>query len=454
MSNDNLILFQPFPGAQQDFLSNDADEVLFASCVGAGKSLCLLADAAKYVEQYPTFNALLLRRTFPELEASLIKESQKLYKGKLNGKYHQTQHLWTFPNGARIQFGSLDDDNRITNYRGIDWTYLGFDELTTFKWEHYETLSIWLRSSKGVPLRVRATSNAGGLSHQEVFAYWTNWLNPDHKYHLKSNTTAKIGSKTRSCVMAYMGDNPSIQPQVYLKQFEGKPKHIVQQLLNNDWRAVPGLAEYFNRERIEIVSQPGRIVKRVRSYDLAGSESLKADYTASILLGYTADNKVVVEDVWRGRISTDKVDKLIMDNAKKDGRSVKVVLPLEPSAAGLAWADKQSKMLHGYAFTHVKQNRATGNKLTRAMPVSSQCLQGNMQIVANDYTKAFLDELEAFTSDDKLYANDDMVDALSQGYNELTRSSARFRDIGVAGPQWTFGKQQDDSDAWGNKWKK
>ncbi len=432
------ILFRPFEGAQQDFLSNDADEVLFASCVGAGKSLCLLVDAAKYVEKYPTFNALLLRRTYPELEASLIKESQKLYTGQLGGTYNKTQHLWTFRNGARIQFGSLDDDNRITNYRGIDWTYLGFDELTTFKWEHYQTLSIWLRSSKEVPLRVRATSNAGGLSHQEVFDYWKNWLNPEHKYHLKSNQIAKIGGKTRSCIMAYMGDNPSINPETYKKQFVGKPKHIVQQLLNNDWRAVPGLAEYFKREHIEIITDSGRIVKRCRSYDLAGSESKTADYTASILLGIDYSGKVVVEDVYRARLSTDKVERLIMDNAIRDGREVKIVLPLEPAAAGKAWADKLSKILHGYHFVFIPQNRATGGKITRAKPISAQSLQGNMKVVNNDYTTVFLDELEAFTDDDKLYSNDDMVDALSQGYNELSKSRAVFADVGDWGPLRTF----------------
>lgn len=439
----NNVLFIPHPGAQQNFLTNDADEVLFASCVGAGKSLCLLIDASKYVEKYPSFNALLLRRSYPELEKSLIKVSKTLYDKSLSylgGSYNQSQHLWTFANGARIQFASLDHPDDINKYRGVDWSYLGFDELTTFEWEQVLTLKAWLRSSKGVPLRFRATSNAGGVSHQDVFDYWKLWLNPHHPNRLKSNMIVKYpNGKTKSCVMAYPEDNPSIDYKEYAKQFDGMSSHVVKQLLYNDWTAIPAKAEYFKRDLITPVNSSNDVIRRVRSYDLAGSEAKTADYTASILLGYTKDNRIIIEDVYRARLNTNKVEQLILDNAKKDGRGVKIVLPLEPAAAGKAWADKLSKMLHGYHFTFVPQNRASGGKVTRAMPVSAQALKGNISIIPNKYTKEFFDELEAFTDDDKLYSNDDMVDALSQGYNELARKSAGFSKLKFEQPTRAFG---------------
>lgn len=433
--NQHPILFTPHSGAQTQFLTNNADIVLFASCVGAGKSLCLLVDAAKYVEKYPHFNALLLRRTYPELERSLIKESKRLYSGKLNGQYHETKHLWTFPSGARIQFGSLDNDNDITSYRGIDWTYLGFDELTTFKWDHVQMLRAWNRTSKEkpVPLRFRATSNPGGVSHSEVFEYWHRWLDPDHPQHLKSNTILKTkDGKTISCVMAYMGDNPSIDEIEYKKQFTGFPEHIIDQLLNNDWKARPSECLYFKRQLIPILPAiPPNTTRSVRAYDLASSTGKNADYTASVKISRLDNGKYSVGDVKRAKLGPDEVEQLILKTAKADGRGVKIVLPLEPGAAGKAWANHLGRALAGYVFAFVPQTRSSGSKAVRAQPVSSQALSGNLSLVAGPYTKDFLDELEAFTDNPKDYAHDDMVDALALGFNELCHARATFRDIGI-----------------------
>ena len=58
---------------QKAFLDASATEVLFGGAAGGGKSRGQLTDAFLYALRYPSSKQLILRRTFPELEKSLIR---------------------------------------------------------------------------------------------------------------------------------------------------------------------------------------------------------------------------------------------------------------------------------------------------------------------------------------------------------------------------------------------
>ena len=62
---------------QKQFMDATADEVLFGGAAGGGKSYGQLADALVYALKYPSSRQLILRRTFPELEHSIIFTSLK-----------------------------------------------------------------------------------------------------------------------------------------------------------------------------------------------------------------------------------------------------------------------------------------------------------------------------------------------------------------------------------------
>ena len=64
--------------------------------------------------------------------------------------------------------------------------------------------------------------------------------------------------------------------------------------------------------------------------------------------------------------------------------------------------------------TH-KGIRETGDKVTRAMPVSSQAEIGNVSVVKGPWLTAFFDEIEAFPYG----AHDDQVDAMSGALMQL-----------------------------------
>ena len=63
--------YEPFP-KQRQFHASPAKYRLFGGAAGPGKTKALLMEAVLQAIDHPNVNTLLLRRTFPELEASLL----------------------------------------------------------------------------------------------------------------------------------------------------------------------------------------------------------------------------------------------------------------------------------------------------------------------------------------------------------------------------------------------
>ena len=58
---------------QESFINADADEVLFGGAAGGGKSYGQIVDAFLYALKYPGSKQIIFRRTFPELDKSIIR---------------------------------------------------------------------------------------------------------------------------------------------------------------------------------------------------------------------------------------------------------------------------------------------------------------------------------------------------------------------------------------------
>lgn len=150
---------------QAVLMSRFEDEALYGGAAGGGKSDCALAEALRQVE-IPYYRGILLRKTFPQL-TELIDRSTEIYRQAYPGaKYNDQKHVWTFPSGAKIYFGSMQHTKDRTNYQGKRYDFIDFDELTHFLWEEYSYM--FSRNRPNGPATrcyMRAQANPGGIGH-------------------------------------------------------------------------------------------------------------------------------------------------------------------------------------------------------------------------------------------------------------------------------------------------
>lgn len=237
---------------QRRFLSCPADEVLYGGCAGPGKSEGLLMVAFGDTEQNAMNNgnwrALILRRTFPDLERTLIQRSIQIF-GNLGAKYDGQKYRWVFPTGAIIQFGHMKTEYDKYNYKSAEYNVICFDELTEFT----ETMYLYLfsRCRSKDPLlqpKMRAASNPTGIGHAWVKRRFIEKedgrkIEPDkiHTYQI-TMPDGSIKELTRCFIPAKLSDNPFIyeNDKNYVVRLMNLPEVERRALMDGDWDIFSG----------------------------------------------------------------------------------------------------------------------------------------------------------------------------------------------------------------------
>jgi predicted phage terminase large subunit-like protein len=165
--------------------------------------------------------------------------------------------------------------------------------------------------------------------------------------------------------------------------------------------------------------------KVIRFWDLAATEKIGSrdpDYTVGLKLLLTKEGRLIVLDIVRVRGGPESVERAIVDTARSDGVHVRVGLPQDPGQAGKGQVAYLTRLLQGFTVIAV---RPSGNKSTRAQPVSSQVNVGNMSMVIAAWNRQFTEELASFPAG----AHDDQVDALSDAYSALVTTGRPARTL-------------------------
>ncbi len=152
---------------QHEFVSAEADEVLFGGAAGGGKSFGQLMDALLYALKYPKSKQLILRRTYPELDKSLIRVAQEVYPKEIY-QYSAAKHMGCFINGSVLDFGYCDNESDVYRYQSAEYDVIRFDELTHFTNQMYIYLLSRLRGANGYPKQMKSSTNPGGVGHNWV----------------------------------------------------------------------------------------------------------------------------------------------------------------------------------------------------------------------------------------------------------------------------------------------
>ena len=106
---------------QKSFIDATENEVLFGGAAGGGKSYGQIADALLFALRYPGSKQLVLRRTFPELEKSIIRCALSLFPRSLYS-FNSSSHVGKFKNGSVIDFGYCAAKTTYTNTKARNTT--------------------------------------------------------------------------------------------------------------------------------------------------------------------------------------------------------------------------------------------------------------------------------------------------------------------------------------------
>lgn len=283
-------------------MRSEAFETLFGGAAGGGKTYAQAVDAFLFALKYAGSRQLLLRRTLPEIDRSLVPLTLSLYPTAL-ARYLTADHRWQFANGSVLEFGYCDAENDVTRYQSAEYDVLRFDELTHFTEGQFTYLLSRVRGVNGYPKRVKSTANPGGVGH--------TWVKSRYIDPLVAGEISTFPHGTRLFLPASVRDNPFLQradPQ-YEERLKMLSERDRRALLDGDWNLTDG--QFFTEFRPEIhVVRPHDLPsdwKRFLSIDY-GLDMLAALWIASD--GYRA---VVYREVYQSGLILPEAARVIRE---------------------------------------------------------------------------------------------------------------------------------------------
>jgi len=166
--------YKPFR-RQSEFHESRAKYRLFGGAAGPGKTKALLWEAILQANEVAGSDTLLLRRTYPELESSLLAYFRRDVPRKLYRSYNESKHVVTWNNGSTTRFGYCRNENDVYQYQGAEFLFIGLDELTHFTLKQWQFLTS--RNRCPVPksyCNMAGATNPGNIGHAWVKALWVD----------------------------------------------------------------------------------------------------------------------------------------------------------------------------------------------------------------------------------------------------------------------------------------
>lgn len=184
-----------------------------------------------------------MRRTFPDLDKSLIRVSRDVYRSDL-ATYNESKHIWRFVNNSIIDFGYMDSDSAVYQYQSAEYDVIRFDELTHFTEFMYVYMLSRLRGANPYPKQIKSTTNPGNIGHNWVRERFIDLAPPD--------TTIQTEHGTRRFIPSLVQDNKFLMASdpEYIRRLEALPEKERKALLYGDWDIFEG--QYFAEFRRDI----------------------------------------------------------------------------------------------------------------------------------------------------------------------------------------------------------
>lgn len=443
----------PQPGKQEQFLNCVADVVFYGGAAGGGKTVAALLDAGK--KEYlanPEYNAVIFRRTYPEITnaGGILDESQKFYNA-IAGRLTLNPMNWRFPSGAKISFRHLQYDKTVYEYQGSQIARIYFEELTHFSEAQFFYLLSRNRSTSGVPTAFRGTCNpdadtwvadfiswylgedgfpieerSGSIryfSRIEDEVVWGNSIKDLTSQYPTLRDKPELKIKSFTFIPAKITDNPILldKDPGYLANLEIQHPVEKARLLGGNWKIRFEAGTIFDRTWFEVIDRlpGGEMGTIVRFWDFAATAKEVAKDTHFYSAGCKAciiGRYIVVLDLITDQRSPGELDNLVSHTSQSDGVEVKVRWELEGGSAGKLYENQLKKKLQnensGVDACAVKP---MGDKVTRAIPTANAAAQGRIKLLRGDWVDKFLNAMGNFDGSPKPLTND-IVDSFDGAF--------------------------------------
>lgn len=452
MKMKNDIGIGPQKGPQTKFLKCKADICVYGGAAGAGKTFAVLLEPIYHLH-VPQFGAVIFRRnsTMVRNQGGLWDTSLPLYSNPiLGGIPKETTLEWDFPTKTNVKFAHLQYENDVLSWQGSQIPLIIFDELTHFTRSQFFYMLSRNRSTCGVKPYIRATTNPSSDSWVRQLVDWyidpntglaiaersgvLRWFIVRDDEMIWANSKQELLDKYEGClpksftfISASIFDNKKlleIDPG-YLANLHALPYVERERLLNGNWNVKPSSGLYFKTHYFEVVEAIPKTTKKIRYWDRASTKKTEIndpDATVGIKLEKGENGLFYVSDMVRVFESPLGVEQTIKNTASRDGRDCHIYLEQDPGQAGKMEMDYLTRSLAGYV---VKSNKVSQDKVTRALPVSSQCEAGNIKVLKGSWNDQFFKELENFPEG----KHDDIIDSFSGAFNMMNNAGYSLENL-------------------------
>jgi hypothetical protein len=183
-----------------------------------------------------------LRRTFPELEASLLHYFRRDVPRSSYVAFHESKHLVEWPNGSTTRFGYFASEHDVYQYQGAEYLFIGIDELTLFTLRQWQFLTSHNRCAvPGTFPCMAGATNLGNIGHAWVKALWI-----DKQPAAGMERPEEYDVKDYDFIPARFFDNPIYAAdRSYQKTLQALPSNLKRALFDGDWDVFAG--QYFDR---------------------------------------------------------------------------------------------------------------------------------------------------------------------------------------------------------------
>lgn len=457
---------------QLEFLALEVEEALYGGAAGGGKTEALLMGALQYID-VPGYAAGIFRRTKTEMlkpDAPLDRAHSWFATARLAGlaRWHEESSTYFFKTrpgapDSQLHFGHMAIDRDMGAYQSSAFQYVGADELTFIKENHYRFLFSRCRPSaqllEPVICRVRGGTNPGGPGHK-----WVKERFVSRAVHILGGTEAirdiaarrhgimlptpalyvsppsadalelarELGRKPRRAyfVPAFAQDNPYLVGEALARYRE----NLLQldpvrrkQLEWGDWE-VESTGGFFTDASFELVEVLPDIVEWVRPWDLAATEAepgTDPDWTASARMGLFLDGlkndrkrfALKASTLTRFRKEPGPTQAEVVATCRNDPREVVQLFEQEPGSGGKITASNWHELLPGLrveTFTKSKSKdiwwRPMSGHTTHVGPIVIE--------VDSPAARANFDTIVAELKSIPV-GHDDIADFMAQGFARL-----------------------------------